>query len=85
MSKLILFSGLFFFSIRCIYASLIFYSPWNQHYSIAISAFLGFNDIELFDAIFGFAASLMMATIEYSLVMKLWRRIGTKHKDAARQ
>ncbi|WP_179405023.1 hypothetical protein [Burkholderia guangdongensis] len=81
--KVLMFAGLFFLSIRYVYAPLLFFPPWNQHYSFAISVFFGFHDIELFDAIFGLIVSLAMAIIEYASITRLWAYICAKRKDAA--
>lgn len=81
--RTLLFAGLFFLSMRYIYTALLFFPPWNQHYSFTVSALLGFHDIELFDAIFGFGLSLTMACIGYTLAMKIWRRCRVRRKNTA--
>lgn len=80
--KGLLFFSLFFFSIRYVYALLLFFPPWNQHYSYSVSEFLGFHDIEFFDALFGVVTSLIMATFAYTVVMKIWRRYRSKQRPA---
>ena len=78
--KGLLFFGLFFLSVRYLYTLLLFLPSWNQHYSYAISEFLGFHDIELFDALFGMVTSFIMASIEYMVIMIIWRRYRSKRR-----
>lgn len=78
--KGLLFFGLFFLSIRYLYTLLLFLPPWNRNYSYAISELLGFHDIELFDALFGMVTSFIMASIEYMVIMKIWRRYRSKRR-----
>lgn len=76
--KVLLFAGLLLLSARYIYRPLSVISLWNQHYSIAASDFLGFKNIENFDFLFSVTVSLIMAGIEYALIMKIWRTLKRK-------
>jgi len=76
--KIFLLAGLFLLSIRYIYSALLFLPAWNERYSFVVSEFLGFHDIEFFDAVFGLSASLIMAIIEYLLLRRFWRRYWPK-------
>jgi hypothetical protein len=78
-----LFKGLLFFvlfalSFRYLYTLLLFFPPWNQYYSYAIARFFGVHDIELFDALCGMVTSLILAGIEYVVIMRIWRHYRAK-------
>lgn len=78
--KALLLAGLFFLSIRYIYGALLFFPPWHELYSFVVSEFLGFHDIELFDAIFGLSAGLTLAIIEFMVLMKIWKHGMSKRR-----
>lgn len=76
--KGLLFFVLFFLALRYLYSLLLIYPPWNQHYSYAIARFVGLDDIELFDALCGMVMSLILAGIEYVVIMRIWRHYRAK-------
>lgn len=54
----------------------------QQRYLIAISETFGVNDYEGFYLSAVAVVNLIVAAIEYTLIMKLWRHYRAKHKDA---
>jgi hypothetical protein len=81
--KMILFFGLFLFSIRYIYHPLSLVSSWNQHYVFVVSEFLDIHDIKFFDMIFCVAVNLITSEMIYIPLMKFIRYCCVKRKNVA--
>lgn len=77
--KILLFSGLFFFSVRYIHTYPLPMPPRHQYYLRLICEQFGVDDYEFFYICAMVAIDLIVTVIVYSMLIRLWRRYRTKH------
>ncbi|MFD1554475.1 hypothetical protein ACFSHT_02385 [Paraburkholderia silviterrae] len=83
ISKVILFVGLFLVSMRFIHTYPLPMPVNQQHYLIAISQMFGVRDYDGFYLSAVALVNLIVASIEYALIMKVWKYVSVRRKDVA--
>jgi len=80
-----LFIGLFLVSMRFIHTYPLPMPVNQQHYLIAISEIFGVRDYDGFYLSAVTLINLIAACIEYALIMRVWKHIALRRKDATAQ
>ncbi len=75
--KTLFFVVLFLLSVRYVYGPLSFIPAWSDNYVFVITDFLGIRDVDLFDALLAIAAGLILATVAYIALGRLYRLYRT--------
>jgi len=77
--KIILFSGLFFLSVRYVHTYPLPMPARHQYYLRVISEFFGVRDYEFFYIASMVIVDLIVTVVVYSIMIRLCRRYRAKH------